>query len=886
MGTVVRYTPETGFVLDTEYVSPDPVFEYRSIVANSFDNVNIYTSRQSYTLANDWNTIQNKPSTFPPSAHTHPTSDIDGFADAVTDLIEEFAPVYTQGQGISLSSGVFSLKGTQQDTSILFWNQSATAINSAVRLKTDTNRLFIGNNTFLDSLTEDLFISSSNKRSAIRMRYATTSPVFSSQYWMVAGEKFVIGHSLSSMPGEEDGSLALDTAGNLFMPQLEAGLLALDGDGKVINTTITGDMIGSVDWSAIENTPDTISGYGITDAYTITELNDIFVGTTPMGGYNKTAWDLATAHTIDTIDWVPATKSLLFTFVDATTENTPITYVTNTASGAGIDFPIQELNALRNATFGLFNSSSNGLSIAAHGPSYIQVGTYDIPNTLLFSNTTMDANWTYTSSAIRFWNTVSGNNSLNIYGDSIGIGNFSAVANIRSNLHVKGSLSFETFRSLDVSGSLTANDLNVAGTTPTNITYTVPLSSSLNIGVGKVFVARNLSSSAGNIALTLSGAEKFDYSGGATSTTILPNNATAIICIAAGLWSILWTTSGAATANNGLSVNTGVIQLGGNNLLMNTSIPLNGFTFTIDGGGSKTWVYAANSTKFFNNDADAMWSMDLTGYVSNPSFLFNPGSQTVTQGAHWMMRTVGTSTNKAMLLQSSAADLWTILENGAMQINTGSLAIGNFSASNVHFHIKAGTASLGSMKFDSGTLLTTAVNGVFEYNGTDLFFTRSSAIRNTIATVERANTWTSLQIFSTTIPQIPTSTPTLAAEAISKGYFDTFTAALAAFAVTPKTTAYLLTTTDTGNAFSNEGATALVAFTTPATTAGLHYVIICEDADGVDFIVPVGSTLNIGSSVSSTNRKATSTTPGSMLLVFAISATKWYAIAEGTWVLS
>lgn len=50
---------------------------------------------------------------------------------------------------------------------------------------------------------------------------------------------------------------------------------------------------GNLHWNRIHTTPTTIGGYGITDAYTVTQVNNIFAGTTPLTGYNKTNWDTA-----------------------------------------------------------------------------------------------------------------------------------------------------------------------------------------------------------------------------------------------------------------------------------------------------------------------------------------------------------------------------------------------------------------------------------------------------------------------------------------------------------------------------------------------------------------------------------------------------------------
>jgi len=69
------------------------------------------------------------------------------------------------------------------------------------------------------------------------------------------------------------------------------------------------------------------------------------------------------------------------------------------------------------------------------------------------------------------------------------------------------------------------------------------------------------------------------------------------------------------------------------------------------------------------------------------------------------------------------------------QINfmNGRLGIGNNNPS-AWLQIKAGTATAGQapLKLTSGTNLTVAENGAFEYNGTNLFFTRAAATRESV----------------------------------------------------------------------------------------------------------------------------------------------------------
>jgi hypothetical protein len=51
--------------------------------------------------------------------------------------------------------------------------------------------------------------------------------------------------------------------------------------------------INSLSWSKINNTPTTLSGYSITNAYTEEEINNFFSGSTPISGYNNVNWNSA-----------------------------------------------------------------------------------------------------------------------------------------------------------------------------------------------------------------------------------------------------------------------------------------------------------------------------------------------------------------------------------------------------------------------------------------------------------------------------------------------------------------------------------------------------------------------------------------------------------------
>ena len=74
-----------------------------------------------------------------------------------------------------------------------------------------------------------------------------------------------------NLTGTLDVEDIVNVTGNTYLwGDLEVG-------GNVTATTFIGDLVGDLDWTYIQNTPTTISGYGITDAYTKTETDANFL---------------------------------------------------------------------------------------------------------------------------------------------------------------------------------------------------------------------------------------------------------------------------------------------------------------------------------------------------------------------------------------------------------------------------------------------------------------------------------------------------------------------------------------------------------------------------------------------------------------------------------
>lgn len=85
---------------------------------------------------------------------------------------------------------------------------------------------------------------------------------------------------------------------------------------------------------------------------------------------------------------------------------------------------------------------------------------------------------------------------------------------------------------------------------------------------------------------------------------------------------------------------------------------------------------------------------------------------------------------------------------------------GGSTSASALVHLAAGTATANTapLKFTSGTNLTTPENGAFEYNGTNLFFTRTGATRENIMTTGSVNTVT---------PTLPNRTITVVIDGVT-----------------------------------------------------------------------------------------------------------------------
>lgn len=94
----------------------------------------------------------------------------------------------------------------------------------------------------------------------------------------------------------------------------------------------------------------------------------------------------------------------------------------------------------------------------------------------------------------------------------------------------------------------------------------------------------------------------------------------------------------------------------------------------------------------------------------------------------------------------------------------------------------------------------------------------------------------------------------------------------------------IITSTESGTVFTNEGTTAQNYHTLPTATAGLTYTFYVDDADGIRVTANAGDIIQINGVASTTAGYCESLTIGSSITLLAINATDWVATSSvGTW---
>jgi hypothetical protein len=104
--------------------------------------------------------------------------------------------------------------------------------------------------------------------------------------------------------------------------------------------------------------------------------------------------------------------------------------------------------------------------------------------------------------------------------------------------------------------------------------------------------------------------------------------------------------------------------------------------------------------------------------------------------------------------------------------------------------------------------------------------------------------------------------------------------------VDAKTANYLIqdAVNDRGKVFTNEGAAGTITFTLPAATKNRHYKIGVTDAFNVIVAAGAGDTINMNAVISSVAGNINSSTVGSFVHIYCLSAGKWtVGSLMGTW---
>jgi len=145
--------------------------------------------------------------------------------------------------------------------------------------------------------------------------------------------------------------------------------------------------------------------------------------------------------------------------------------------------------------------------------------------------------------------------------------------------------------------------------------------------------------------------------------------------------------------------------------------------------------YAANRTSLANNSTGII--SNFSGYQVNAAANIGGGTVTNMYAFKVLAQTVGSTLSSAYYAENaSATGRYNLYMNGTAQnYLAGNLGIGQ-TTTTAYLHIKAGTATANTapIKLTSGTNLTTAETGAFEYNGTNLFFTRTGTTRESVLT--------------------------------------------------------------------------------------------------------------------------------------------------------
>lgn len=177
----------------------------------------------------------------------------------------------------------------------------------------------------------------------------------------------------------------------------------------------------------------------------------------------------------------------------------------------------------------------------------------------------------------------------------------------------------------------------------------------------------------------------------------------------------------------------------------------NNFAIRVEGGKSSfvdPVMVGAHTTPIAQLDVRAI-TQDQALYVDNIkangyAAVFNSSNPSGGNIGLDLVASGGTGNKGLNFGNAMGVNDWNIFSNGISKTYiAGKVGLGSgLTSPTAQLHLAAGAAAAGSapLKLTSGTNLTTPEDGAFEYNGTNLFFTRTGAVRENIITSSAVTT--------------------------------------------------------------------------------------------------------------------------------------------------
>jgi len=198
--------------------------------------------------------------------------------------------------------------------------------------------------------------------------------------------------------------------------------------------------------------------------------------------------------------------------------------------------------------------------------------------------------------------------------------------------------------------------------------------------------------------------------------------------------------SGWGVYSSGTSPNYFAGSVGIGTTSPSSALQVSGVTTT---AGLSSTVSTRNPGNFTGSDGFTGYSNDVYLTLTNTSSNVSTGSNITFQSEPNGSSTQGVAVVEGLLtatggsswtgaLTFGTANYTTGLTEKMRITSTGSVGIGTTSPTAL-LNLAAGTATLAPLQLTSGTNLTTPLSGAIEYDGTNLYYTDSTATRRTIA---------------------------------------------------------------------------------------------------------------------------------------------------------